>query len=146
MLKHTLTHLFFLLFTALVMGQEISSSALYVGSAGSFHLKAETVLNANGLVLTPAASMTLSNTKIIVRRPAEPLTGYAMLKKGYSFSRPIENYKGGVKIQYAAGDILELLQSKLELLAYIETALSASYSDTTHNLDGFFSLKPFLSL
>ncbi|MCW1954034.1 MAG: gliding motility-associated C-terminal domain-containing protein, partial [Flavobacteriia bacterium] len=140
-MKNTLTYLFFLLFTALVMGQEINSSALYVGSAGSFYLKAETVLNANGLVLSPAESMTLSNTKIIVRRPAEPLTGYAMLGKGYSFSSPIVNYKGGVKIKYAAGDVLELLQSKLELLAYTETALSASYSDTTHDLDDFFLSK-----
>ena len=113
----------------------------YVGGQGSFHLKSETVFHNGGLVLTPAESMTLSNTKIIVRRPAEPLTGYAMLKKGYRFEAPIENYKGKIKIKYSSGDILDLLQRNLELLAYSERGLSASYSDTTHDLDDFFLSK-----
>ena len=123
------------------MGQEINSSALYVGSAGSFHLKASTTLYAKGLVLKPTEAMTFSNTYIMLKRPAEPLTGYAMLKKGYRFEVPIENYKGLVKIKYIPGDILDLLQNKLELLAYSEAGLSATYTDTTHNLDNFFLSK-----
>ncbi|CAI8219177.1 MAG: Uncharacterised protein [SAR116 cluster bacterium] len=140
-MKHLLFCLFFFLFTTALVAQELNSSVLFVGGQGSFHLKAGTVLHAKGLVLTPAESMTLSNTKLVLRRPAEPLTGYAMLKKGYSFSSPVTRYKGGVKIKYAAGDILELLQNKLELLAYSERGLSATYSDTTHDVDEFFLSK-----
>lgn len=112
--------------------QEIES-VLYTQPTGGLYIKANTTLYVGGLILKPTTSKTLTDTKIILRTPAEPLVGHTLLKSSYSFSKLWENYQGTLKIQYREDQAVGVLRKRLKLLSYGDRRLTRDFEATTHD-------------